>query len=138
MMARGPPCGTEVRHTYGSSENQPKEGTMANMNHQPKPFLATLISEALESMPITAAERSDAVAVLGTYGEKGVVFFPQDAGTTEDPCAMVGFVMVGKGIPAKHYNVGRDAAMDLVRLLVEQYGIQVGYEAVTTIEVTVE
>lgn len=107
---------------------------MANKHFQPKASLSTAIDNALASMPDNV-DGDSAVLVCGTYGEKGVLFFPQSP-TDEADQSWIGFTMVGKDIPSKHYNMSRDAAVSLVELLAGQFGIIVEYDQVCTIEVT--
>lgn len=86
-----------------------------------KTFLQQRINQGLQELGIDAG---NAVVVTGRYGEKAAVFFAQDGGP-EAPDSDVGFFIVTKNEGAKHQNMSREAAADLVALLIEGFDFEV-------------
>lgn len=93
---------------------------------EPKRQYARVIDAALAEM----ANDADSVTITGMYGEKGVVFFTQDGDAQSGSDSPVGAFLFGKGITPKHFNIGHEAAADLVGLLVSQFGLTVRTERV--------
>lgn len=100
-------------------------------NYVAKRQLTRFVDEAKDALCI---DTDDSVTINGFYGEKGVLFFPnEDADCppgTVDPEAALGFTMLGTGIPAKHYNLSRPQAAALFELLGNAYGFEVVTEDV--------
>lgn len=90
--------------------------------YQPKRFLQEIINDGLAELGVGGP---DVVTAVGYFGEKGVVFFGQSGAEDDEYGAKVGFTLVGRDIDAKHYNLSRDSARNLVKLLIEQYHFNV-------------
>lgn len=91
----------------------------------PKLQYARVIAQALAEMGETIDAES-AVTLTGTYGEKGMVVFPQDP-DADGHGTPVGAFLFGKDVPNKHINIGRNAAVALVGLLIEEFGLEIEY-----------
>ena len=97
---------------------------MARAPYAPKSSATAQINAGLAEIGVDA---EDAVNVLGFYGEKGVTFFPNPAGLGEDG-ATLGFMLVGRDIAPKHYNMSDGAARSLAELILNTLDTQIGVE----------